>query len=155
MGPGSNQATEADLKCAYEIGKIVASAGFVLLCGGMTGTMEQAAKGAKERNGLVVGIGPTMDKSDLNQYVDIPIMTGMNSGRNYINILSSDLVIFVGVASAGTLSELAFALKLNKPSIILMASEKLKAFIEEFGNRNVHFLESTTNLGQQLSDFLV
>lgn len=110
MGSGEKEAIKSDLECAYEVGKIIAQNNLVLLCGGMTGVMEYSAKGAKDSGGLVLGIGPTTDKNEMNKYIDIPVVTGMRSGRNYMNILSSDLVVFIRVGSPGTLSELAFAL---------------------------------------------
>lgn len=61
MGPGKNHATSEDTKCAYEVGKLVASYDAVLLCGGMYGTMEASAQGAQEAGGLTVGIGPTRE----------------------------------------------------------------------------------------------
>lgn len=153
MGPGKNQASEADIQCAYEIGKIVSATGAVLLCGGMTGVMESVAKAAQENGGLVVGVGPTMDKHDLNAYIDIPLMTGMHAGRNFINIASSDMLIFVGVGSPGTLSELAFAIQLEKPTIIIRASQKLKDFIEELKSPSVVFVATIIELEQKVKTF--
>lgn len=79
MGPGEKQSSKEDIECAFEVGKIVAKTGAVLLCGGMSGTMEASAKGAQEAGGLTAGIGPTKDKADMNQYVDIPLLTSMSA----------------------------------------------------------------------------
>ena len=154
MGPGEKQSQEADLECAYEVGKIVAGTGAVLLCGGMTGTMESAAKGAQAVGGIVVGIGSTMDKRDLNEYVDIPIMTGMHAGRNFINIVSSDLLIFVSVGSPGTLSELAFAIQLEKPVVIIRGSKKLKDYIEAFKSPSIYFTTSVSELEKEVKKII-
>lgn len=151
MGPGEKQATKENIECAYHIGKLVGSAGAVLLCGGMSGTMEASAKGAQEVGGLTVGIGPTKDKQDLNQYIDIPILTAMHAGRNFINVLSSDILIFVGVGSAGTLSELAFAIQLEKPIFIVGNSQKLKDYISDFTDNKVIFLGSYEELRPHLN----
>lgn len=131
MGPGAGRATAKDLEAAYDIGRLVAETDSVLLTGGMRGVMAESARGAQEVGGLTLGLGPTMDKQDLNQYIDIPVMTGMHSGRNFLNILSADLVIFVTVGSAGTLSELAYAIQLERPSLVLGGSEKLRAYMAE------------------------
>ena len=146
MGPGQKQATPEDIRCAYEMGKIVAKTGSVLLCGGMTGVMEASAKGAQENSGTVLGIGPTMDKKEMNKYIDIPVVTGMNAGRNFMNILSSDALIFVSIGSPGTLSELAYAIQLGKPSIVIRGSDKLKSYIEEFHASSVQFVDTLAEL---------
>lgn len=150
MGPGEKQATEADLACAYEVGRIVANTGSLLLCGGMSGVMEESARGAQENGGLVLGIGPGIAKAEMNKYVDIPLLTGMHAGRNFINILSSDVLVFVGVGSPGTLSELAYAIQLNKPTYIIRGSEKLRAYIEEFQSSSVEFIDTLSNLENSL-----
>ena len=154
MGPGAKHAQESDLTLAYEIGKLVASNQCVLLCGGMTGVMEESARGAREAGGLTVGISPATDKSVLNQYIDIPIVTGMNSGRNFINILSSDVVIFIGMGSAGTLSELAYAIQQKKPIFVINASEKLRTFTQELSANSVKFVDSIPDLEKQLQGLL-
>jgi len=150
MGPGSKEAENDDLICAYEVGKIVAGTKCVLLCGGMTGTMEASAKGSSEAGGLVVGIGPTMDKLEMNKYVDVPILTGMHAGRNFINVLSSDVLIFVSVGSPGTLSELAFAIQLGKPTIVIRGSDSLKSYILGLKSKSVNFVDSLSDLQQVL-----
>ena len=154
MGPGEKQSTKEDIECAFQVGKIVANTGAVLLCGGMTGVMEASAKGAKEAGGLTVGIGPTKDKADMNQYIDIPLLTNMSAGRNYMNAISSDILIFVSVGSPGTLSELAFAIQMEVPSIIIRGSEKLKSYINEFAEGPVTFVDSIEELEAEMYKLL-
>lgn len=154
MGPGEKQATPDDLECAFEIGKMVAKHKGVLLCGGMSGVMECSAKGAQSEGGVTVGIGPTQDKGDMNNALDIALLTGMGPGRNFMNILSSDVLVFVSVGSPGTLSELAFALQMEKPSIVIRGSEKLKAYIEECSADKVHFVDSLEDLDGMLRKLL-
>jgi uncharacterized protein (TIGR00725 family) len=154
MGPGEKQSTKEDTECAFQIGKIVAKTGAVLLCGGMSGTMEASAQGAKEAGGLTVGIGPTKDKADMNPYIDIPLLTNMSAGRNYMNAISSDILIFVSVGSPGTLSELAFAIQMEVPSIVIRGSEKLKSYISEF-TEDVIFVDSIEELESKLNDLLI
>lgn len=154
MGAGEKQATEEDIAYAYKIGRLVGSIGAVLLCGGMSGTMESSAKGAKETGGLTIGIGPTKEKSDMNPYIDISIPTGMHAGRNFLNVLSSDILIFVGVGSPGTLSELAFALQLEKPIFIARYSSVLKNYLEDFAPSKAVFIDNIEDLKIQLDRFI-
>lgn len=153
MGPGSKDAREDDVPYAYEVGKLVAKNNHLLLCGGMTGVMEASAKGASEGGGLVIGICPTADKKDANQYIDIPIVTGMGAGRNFMNILSSDILVFIGVSSPGTLSELAYAIQLAKPTIILRGNADLKNYVQkELKSEKVIFVETFIELEKKLEE---
>lgn len=103
-------------KMAEEVGQKIAEAGAVLICGGLGGVMEYAAKGAKSANGLTIGVLPTYHAGDANPFIDIPIVTGLGHARNVIVVGSADVVIAVG-GEYGTLSEIAFAFKLGKPVI--------------------------------------
>ena len=117
MGGGS--ATAADTSAAYRLGELIAENGWILLNGGRnSGIMDASARGARERGGLTVGILPDDNLSVASAYVDIPVITGMGSGRNIINVLSSDLVVACP-GGAGTFSEIALALKHGKPVVLL------------------------------------
>ncbi|HAZ49457.1 MAG TPA: TIGR00725 family protein [Cyanobacteria bacterium UBA11369] len=130
MGPGEN-ATPSDLETARELGKLIAQQGWVLLTGGRnSGVMDAASIGAKSANGLTIGILPSSDTSNVSDAVDIAIITDMGNARNNINVLSSDVVIACGMG-AGTASEIALAIKANKPVILLNCEEKSREF---FGN---------------------
>ncbi len=113
---GAGEATEEEYLTALEVGREIARRKCTLLCGGLGGVMEASCKGAKSEGGLTVGIIPGDLKEDANPYVDIPIVTGMGHGRNIIVVRSSDAVIAIG-GSFGTLSEIAFALRLEIPVI--------------------------------------
>jgi len=118
MGPS---ACTADLAAkAEELGRLIAAAGYTLLCGGGAGVMEASAKGARSQNGLTVGIMPGHDaaSSPPNPYIQLPIFTGMSEARNLVNVLSADVIVAVGGAY-GTLSEIALALKCGKPVLLL------------------------------------
>ena len=136
MGPGSD-ATENDLKRAGELGALIAGKGYVTLTGGRrSGVMEAALKGAKEAGGSTIGILPSGNKSDASSYANIVIVTAMASARNNINILSSDVVIACGI-EAGTLSEIAMALKVSKKVILLSDNRKACDFLTELGGGNL------------------
>lgn len=118
MGPAS-KVSKADLKNAYEIGKFCAKKKWITLTGGRKeGIMNEALRGARENNGLTVGILPTDDKETFSEFIDVPIITNMRSGRNYINILSSDVVVACGIG-AGTSSEISLAVKEGKKVILV------------------------------------
>ena len=100
------------------IGREVAARQAVLLTGGLTGAMEAASKGAKAAGGLTIGILPGYSPQDANPYIDLPIVTGLSEARNLIIVRTAEVLIAVG-GGPGTLSEIAFALKLHKPIISL------------------------------------
>jgi uncharacterized protein (TIGR00725 family) len=114
IGPGKND-PEAN-RLAEEVGRLVAKAGAILICGGLGGAMEAAARGAKKAGGITVGILPHSVPDAANPYIDIPIVTGMGHARNVINVLTSQAVIAVR-GEMGTLSEIALALKQGVPVV--------------------------------------
>ncbi|HXJ64511.1 MAG TPA: TIGR00725 family protein, partial [Actinomycetota bacterium] len=63
--------------------------------------------------GTVVGILPGFDRSEANPYVTVALPTGMGEMRNALIARTADVVIAVG-GEFGTLSEIAFALKIGK-----------------------------------------
>lgn len=101
---------------AEEVGKLIAKRGAILVCGGLGGVMEAASEGAQSAGGLTVGILPQDNPGRANQYIDIPITTGLGIGRNVIIARTADALIAVG-GEYGTLSEIAFALQLKKPVV--------------------------------------
>jgi uncharacterized protein (TIGR00725 family) len=113
---GAGTAGPDILEMAEETGRLIAKQGFTLICGGMGGVMEASAKGAKEAGGTTIGILPQPDRHTANPYIDIPIATSFGEGRNIIIVRTADLLIAVG-GEYGTLSEIAFALKMGKTVI--------------------------------------
>lgn len=105
---GPREATPDDYAHAEQIGRLLAEAGAVVLCGGGTGVMAAAAAGARAADGLVIGVRPNDDRADASPDLSAVIMTNMGEARNAILIWSADAVIVVG-GSWGTLSELALA----------------------------------------------
>jgi uncharacterized protein (TIGR00725 family) len=113
---GAGNADENTLRIAEEVGKFIAKRNAILICGGLGGVMEAAARGAKSEDGITVGILPQSHREDANPYIDIPVATGFGEGRNVIIIRSADALIAVG-GEYGTLSEIALGLKTGKPVI--------------------------------------
>jgi uncharacterized protein (TIGR00725 family) len=141
MGTGEN-ATDSDRISAYELGKAIALQGWVLLTGGRnTGVMDAASRGAKSVNGLIIGILPGNDTNDVSEAVDVAIVTGMGNARNSINVLSSDVIIACGTG-AGTVSEIALALKANKPVILLNPEPESQNFWQKLSPNNIFVVSS-------------
>jgi uncharacterized protein (TIGR00725 family) len=105
---------QAALKTAHAIGEEVARAGAVLVCGGLGGVMEAAARGARQAGGVTVGILPSDLASDSNPWISIPIVTDLGHARNVILVHTAEALLAVG-GSYGTLSEIALALKIGVP----------------------------------------
>jgi len=119
---------DADLeRLAEDVGRGVAEAGAVLVCGGMRGVMEAACRGAKAAGGLTIGILPGRDRSEANAFVDVAVATGINEARNLTIIRTADALIAVG-GSYGTLSEIGFALKAGK-KVVGLATWDIKGIV--------------------------
>jgi len=113
---GGRRIEKALLAEAEEVGRLLAKSGAILVCGGLGGVMKAASKGAQSEGGLTVGILPQDNPDRANQYIDIPIATGLGIGRNVIIARTADALIAVG-GEYGTLSGIAFALQLKKPVV--------------------------------------
>jgi len=101
---------------AFELGRGIAERDAVLICGGLTGVMEHAARGARAAGGLTIGLLPGDEPSAANQYVDLAIATGLGDARNAILAGTADGVVALG-GGLGTLSEIALALRNRRPVI--------------------------------------
>jgi uncharacterized protein (TIGR00725 family) len=113
---GATTCSPAISAIAREVGKTIAAKGFFLVCGGLGGVMKAACRGAKDAGGITIGIIPTDKKEDANPYVDIVIPTGLGHARNVLVVHAADALIAVA-GEAGTLSEIAIALKTGKPIV--------------------------------------
>ena len=105
------------LEVAEQIGRLVARKGGVIVCGGLGGIMKAVCKGAKEENGITVGILP-YSKKDANECVDIAIPTNLGNVRNYLVASSGDAVIAIG-GRWGTLNEISYCMVSEKPLILM------------------------------------
>jgi len=113
---GSQEASEEGLGLAEAVGRLVAGRGAVLICGGLGGIMEAAARGAKAAAGLTVGILPGFADAEANPYIDLPLATGLSLARNALVVQASHTIIAIE-GEYGTLSEIAFALQLGVPVV--------------------------------------
>lgn len=118
MGSGERGDTALESR-AEELGAAVAAQGWALLNGGRdSGVMDASARGAEAAGGLVVGVLPDDDLIQASRHLTIAIRTGMGDARNAVNVLSSDVVVALR-GGAGTLSEIALALKAGKTVVAL------------------------------------
>jgi uncharacterized protein (TIGR00725 family) len=108
------------------VGKLLAEAGAVVVCGGHGGVMEAASRGAAEARGTVIGILPGSSRSEGNPYLTVAIPTGMGEMRNALIVRAADALIAVA-GEFGTLSEIALALKIGVPVVGLGTWELSKA----------------------------
>jgi uncharacterized protein (TIGR00725 family) len=115
---GASSCNDKVAKVAEEVGKEIARAGAILVCGGLGGTMEAACKGAKQAGGTTIGILPSWSRESANEFVDYPIVTGLGDMRNLMVVKNSDAVIAL-FGRYGTLSEVAFCLNSNTPLVSL------------------------------------
>ena len=114
-GGARNEETEA---LAEEVGRRLAEAGAVVVCGGMGGVMEAAARGARSVDGEVIGILPGEDPGAANEHITHPVATGIGHARNLAVVASGAAVVAVG-GEWGTLAEIALARRLRRPVIAL------------------------------------
>lgn len=119
---GGETCTGREGTFAYEAGREIANRGHVLICGGRGGVMREACRGAKDAGGMTIGVLPGEDTSDMNEFVDVPIVTGLGFARNTIIARSADALIAIG-GRYGTLSEIAFAFIANKPVVAIESWE--------------------------------
>jgi uncharacterized protein (TIGR00725 family) len=113
---GPEPAAADVLDAAEQVGRGLAEAGAVVVCGGHGGVMEAASRGAASAGGTVIGILPGLDRAEGNPHLTVAIPTGLGELRNGLIVRAADAVIAVGGAF-GTLSEIALALKTGVPVI--------------------------------------
>jgi uncharacterized protein (TIGR00725 family) len=121
IGYNDDRCTREAQRLAYEVGREVALSGSVLVCGGLGGVMEAACRGAKEMNGVTVGIIPQDNFSFANQYCDIVVCSGIGFARDFIVATSCDGIISVG-GGVGTLIEMSVAYMIRKRVVSISKS---------------------------------
>ena len=122
---GGGDATEDERGWAEEAGRLLARAGAVVVCGGLGGAMEAVARGVASEGGVSIGILPGRDRLGASEHLTYSIPTGMDEGRNILVVRAADAVIAVG-GEFGTLSEIAFALRIGVPVVGLRTWELSK-----------------------------
>lgn len=115
---GGRKCTKEVEQLAQNLGEKLAKVVDILVSGGLSGTMKAVCAGFKAGGGLTIGIIPSYNKEDANQFVDIAIPTGMGLARNVLVVKSAEVVIALP-GTAGTLSEMAYCLQFGIPVISL------------------------------------
>jgi uncharacterized protein (TIGR00725 family) len=121
IGYNKDRCTDHSRNIAFEVGKEIARSGSILICGGLGGVMEAACRGAKENDGLTIGIIPQEEFSFANKFCDIVICTGIGFGRDIIVATSADGIIAIG-GGVGTMIELAVGYLKNKLMVVVAGS---------------------------------
>lgn len=153
MGPGEN-ATPDENDMAYDLGKAIAQNGWITLTGGRSfGVMDASLKGATEVGGMTIGVLPGDNDKNSSEHAQIKIITSMGSGRNYISVLTSHVIVVLGMA-AGTASEVALALKSRKKVILLNQDEITIRFFKNLGSYNVLVSKTVDETIKHIKDFL-
>jgi uncharacterized protein (TIGR00725 family) len=126
---GGSQCSAEDYALGEEVGRLLAERGMTVICGGLSGIMESVCKGAVQAGGVTIGILPGDDPGEANQFVTIPIATGMGIGRNIVIVRSAGVCIAID-GRYGTLSEIAYALQLQKSVITLNSWNQIHGTIK-------------------------
>jgi len=113
VGSGSEWDAQAE-----EVGRLLAERGCTVVTGGGGEVMAAAARGAKQAGGRTIGILPGESPQEANEWIDHAVATGTGHARNLAIAASGDAVIAIG-GSWGTLSEIAFARRLGRPTVVL------------------------------------
>ncbi len=129
---GSSRPCEGELEYrqAYEVGSMLARAGFVICNGGYGGTMEASARGAKEAGGTTIGVTVAAFRRDANRWIDREIRTGTLVERiQRLVELGDAYVVLKG--GTGTLLELAYVWEFINKGLI---PEKPIVVVGDFWN---------------------
>ena len=124
---GGSRPGRPAVEAALEVGRLIARAGAVVVCGGLGGVMEAACRGAREEGGLAVGILPGASPDDANPWVDLPIATGLGYTRNALVVMNADAVIAVD-GEYGTLSEIAYG-KIHGKKVVGLGTWEVKGVL--------------------------
>ncbi|NLB35282.1 MAG: TIGR00725 family protein [Elusimicrobia bacterium] len=142
---GGSRVEPAIYEEARRVGKGIARAGFLLVCGGMGGVMEAACRGVFEGGGTSIGILPGSRRAEANPYVNIPIATSMSHARNAIIVRTAEIVVAID-GRYGTLSEIALARSMGKRVLGLYSWEDIPG-VESFRNADEIIRELKTFAG--------
>jgi uncharacterized protein (TIGR00725 family) len=113
---GAGQADAPLYGAARSLGAAIGNRGWWLVCGGLSGVMEGACRGAREAGGHTVGIIPGARRGEANPWVELVIVSGLGDARNTLIARTAHACVALP-GSYGTLSEIAFCLKFGTPVV--------------------------------------
>lgn len=116
VGGGAATATRDDETDAEDVGRLLAEAGAIVVCGGLGGVMAAACRGAVAAGGTTLGLLPGLDPAAANPWVTVPVATGLGELRNGLVVRAAAGVVAIG-GGHGTLSEVALACKAGTPVV--------------------------------------
>ncbi len=119
---GSGDCGPDEEQLAEEVGRRLAEAGALVVTGGLGGVMAAACRGALAAGGTTVGLLPGENREGANRWLSVALATGLGEGRNVLVVRAADALVAVG-GEYGTLSEIAFALKIGRPVVGLATWE--------------------------------
>jgi uncharacterized protein (TIGR00725 family) len=122
---GGGECSDSTYQIAQKLGFEIGKKGWILVCGGLGGVMEAAAKGCAEAGGMTLGILPGSNRNSANPYIRIALPTGLGEGRNLLVVRTSDVLVSIA-GGYGTLSEIGLALKAEKLVIGLETWEHIQ-----------------------------
>jgi len=131
---------------AQDLGKKLAKVADYLVSGGLSGTMKAVCQGFKAAGGTTIGIIPTYNKKEANEFVDIVIPTGLGLARNVLVVQAGDIVVALP-GEYGTLSEIAYCKQFGKP-VISLSSWQIEGVIQ------VKTVEEAVNKAKELLHLL-
>jgi uncharacterized protein (TIGR00725 family) len=120
IGDGDPRGPDAHriLDWSEEVGQLLARGGATVVTGGLGGVMRAASQGAASEGGVTIGILPGTDATEANEFVTVPIPTGLGVVRNLVVVTAADAVLAVG-GRHGTLSEIGLALRMGRQVVTL------------------------------------
>ena len=138
---GGRQITDEIYDDSRELGRILGKGGYLVYCGGGNGVMEAVSKGVDESGGICVGILKGLTLDEMNSYVHIPVATNMGISRNALLAYNCDIAVAIS-GQYGTLSEISYALQLEKPVVGLHSWDLEKIYKANSVNGVIKFIES-------------
>lgn len=135
---GGDKITKKAKKLGYELGKEIAKHNCILVNGACFGIPYIASKGAKEADGMVIGVSPAENLHEhIHKYkfptdvYDILFYTGFGfKGRNVVNVSNCDAIIVVS-GHVGTLNEFTIAFDEGMVIGVMLGSGGIADFIDD------------------------
>ena len=138
-GSAGITAADPDWQIAYDVGRDIAQAGYVLLSGGYSGVMEAASQGASELGGRVMGTSVGLFETRglrLNAWVQEPVAFETLRDRLFYLVQAPDAFVVLR-GGVGTLSEMSLVWSLLQvgeiaPRPFVLVGEMWRSVVDAF-----------------------